>query len=73
MPVAVCNSLGYSPTPVAGLAALAASPLPAVTAGQGNNNDNFRVKTNAIAIFTHNIIHVTDKLALTLGVRGFTQ
>lgn len=45
------------------------SPLPGVTAGQGNNNDNFRVKTNAIALFTHNIINITDTLSLTVGAR----
>lgn len=45
------------------------SPLPGVTAGQGNNNDNFRVKTNAIALFTHNIININDQLSLTLGAR----
>ena len=68
IPVPVCNALGFSPTPVAGLAALAAGPLPGVAAGQGNNND-YRVKTNAFALFTHNIINISDKLSLTLGAR----
>ncbi|MDG5487606.1 TonB-dependent receptor [Sphingomonas sp. BGYR3] len=56
-------------TPIPGLLALATSPLPAAVAGQGNNNDDFRVKTNAVALFTHNIINFTDKLSLTLGAR----
>lgn len=64
---------GTSPIPgiavVPGLAALAAQPLPGASAGQGNNNDDFRVKTNAFAIFTHNIVNITDKLSLTLGAR----
>ncbi|WP_066664114.1 MULTISPECIES: TonB-dependent receptor [unclassified Sphingomonas] len=68
VPVATCNALGYSATPVPGLAALAASPLPGVSAGQGNTND-YRVKTNAFALFTHNIINISDKLSLTLGAR----
>ena len=51
------------------LFALLNSPLPAGTAGQGNNNDEFRVKTQAFAAFTHNIVHVTDDLTLTLGAR----
>lgn len=64
---------GTAPIPgiavVPGLAALAAQPLPGASAGQGNNNDDFRVKTNAFAIFTHNIVNLTDKLSLTLGAR----
>jgi iron complex outermembrane recepter protein len=54
---------------VPGLAALALAPLPAATAGQGNNPDAFRVKTNAFALFTHNIINVTDQFSVTLGAR----
>lgn len=64
---------GTAPIPgiavVPGLAALALQPLPGNVPGQGNNNDDFRVKTNAFALFTHNIVHVTDKLSLTLGAR----
>ncbi|WP_066550047.1 MULTISPECIES: TonB-dependent receptor [unclassified Sphingomonas] len=54
---------------VPGLAALSLAPLPRAAAGQGNNNDDFRVKTDAFAIFTHNIINVTDDLSITLGAR----
>lgn len=54
---------------VPGLAALALSPLPAAAAGQGNNPDFFRVKTDAFAVFTHNIVNLTDRLSLTLGAR----
>ncbi len=69
LPAATCNSIGFSATPVAGLAALATTALPGVTPGQGNNPDNFRVKTDAIALFTHNIVNITDSLSLTLGAR----
>jgi iron complex outermembrane receptor protein len=48
---------------------LMTNPLPGATAGQGNNPDDFRVKTNAFALFTHNIINLTDKLSVTLGAR----
>jgi iron complex outermembrane receptor protein len=51
------------------LFALLTTPLPGNSAGQGNNNDDFRVKTNALALFTHNIINVTDQLSITLGAR----
>lgn len=45
------------------------TPLTGNPAGSGNNNDLFRVKTDAFAIFTHNIVHLSDKLSLTLGAR----
>ncbi|WP_213982456.1 TonB-dependent receptor [Sphingomonas sp. dw_22] len=48
---------------------LMTNPLPGAVPGQGNNPDDFRVKTNAFALFTHNIINVTDKLSVTLGAR----
>ncbi|WP_448657368.1 TonB-dependent receptor [Sphingomonas sp. CJ99] len=48
---------------------LLTNPLPGAQPGQGNNNDDFRVKTNAIALFTHNIFNFTDELSLTLGAR----
>lgn len=51
------------------LFALLNSPLPGGAAGQGNNNDNFRVQTRAFAAFTHNIVNITDQLKLTLGLR----
>lgn len=68
-PGSLCVIPGFPSTPIPGLAALAASPLPGAVAGQGNNPDDFRVKTNAFALFTHNIINVTDKLSVTLGAR----
>ncbi|MDF7774389.1 TonB-dependent receptor [Sphingomonas sp. AOB5] len=68
-PAANCVIPGIPTAVVPGLAALVTSPLPGVTPGQGNNNDNFGVKTNAFALFTHNIINVTDKFAITLGAR----
>lgn len=37
--------------------------------GAGQNNDAWRVKTEGIGIFTHNIINFTDQLSLTLGAR----
>ena len=68
-PSSLCVIPGFPATAIPGLAALAASPLPAAVSGQGNNPDDFRVKTDAIAAFTHNIINITDQLSLTLGAR----
>ncbi len=68
-PSSLCAIPGFPSAPIPGLAALAASPLPGAQPGQGNNNDDFRVKTNAFAAFTHNIINITDSLSLTLGAR----
>ncbi len=68
-PAASCVIPGFPRTPIPGLAALATTPLPGVTPGQGNNDDNFKVKTEAFALFTHNIVNVTDKLSVTLGAR----
>jgi len=45
------------------------APLTGVAPGQGNNNDLFSVDTEAFALFTHNIVNVTDKLSITLGAR----
>lgn len=50
------------------LFALLNSPLPGAQPGQGNSND-YRVQTNAFALFTHNIINITENLSLTLGAR----
>ncbi|MCW3835490.1 TonB-dependent receptor [Sphingomonas canadensis] len=68
-PAGACVIPGFPSAPVPGLAALVTSPLPGVTAGQGNNNDDFSVKTNAFALFTHNIINISDQVSLTLGAR----
>ncbi len=51
----------------AALAAIAA-PLP-TNVGAGQYNDNYTVDTQAIALFTHNIINFSDNLSLTLGLR----
>ncbi|QHL90607.1 TonB-dependent receptor [Sphingomonas changnyeongensis] len=45
------------------------SPFPGTPNGGGQQADNYRVKTNAIALFTHNILSITDDLKLTLGLR----
>jgi iron complex outermembrane recepter protein len=45
------------------------APLPRTPAGAGQQNDAYKVDTEAFAIFTHNIINFTDNLSLTLGLR----
>lgn len=44
-------------------------PLPRTPAGAGQQNDSYKVDTEAFALFTHNIINFTDNLSLTLGLR----
>jgi outer membrane receptor protein involved in Fe transport len=44
--------------------------IPGFQPGQGQNNDNFEQTTNALALFTHNEIAVTDRLTATIGVRA---
>lgn len=44
------------------------TPLPS-NVGAGQNADDYTVKTQAIALFTHNIINFTDNISLTLGLR----
>ena len=44
-------------------------PLPRTPNGAGQQDDAYKVDTQAYALFTHNIINFTDNLALTLGVR----
>jgi len=68
-PSGLCVIPGLSGAPVPGLAALVTNPLPGAVAGQGNNSDDFNVKTQAFALFTHNIINVSDQLSITLGAR----
>lgn len=51
------------------LLALFTSPLPRTPAGAGQTADKYRVDTDAIALFTHNIINFSDDLTLTLGLR----
>ncbi len=74
----------YSPTspgcvaPGVGPATLAGAGGADVAAGfvtlDGINNvgstvDNYRQNSRSVAVFTHNIIHLTEKLDLTLGLR----
>lgn len=68
-PGAGCVIPGFPSAVVPGLLGLATSPLPGAAPGQGNNNDEFQVKTNAFAAFTHNIVNLSDRLKLTLGAR----
>ncbi len=53
---------------IPGSAAQFATPLPS-NVGAGQNNDDYTVDTNAFALFTHNIVQLTDQLSLTLGLR----
>ena len=43
--------------------------LPSTPAGSGQQADRYTVDTEAFALFTHNIINVTDNVSLTLGLR----
>ncbi len=43
--------------------------IPGFQEGQGQTSDDFKQTTNAIALFTHNEIAITDKLTATLGAR----
>lgn len=66
--------LGYI-DPATGAPALPAAPgavpffVPGLADGAGQNNDDFEVTTNAVALFTHNEIGLTDKLTATIGAR----
>lgn len=51
------------------IAALLTSPLPGAAEGDGQQADRFEVDTFAFAPFTHNIIDVTERLRLTVGLR----
>lgn len=68
-PSSLCVVPGLPTAAIPGMAALVTQPLPGAVSGQGNNPDLFNVKTNAFALFTHNIIHISDTLSLTLGAR----
>ena len=48
---------------------LAGPPLPRTPAGAGQQADRYTVDTQAFALFTHNIINITDNVSLTLGLR----
>ncbi len=51
------------------LFALFNSPLPATPNGAGQVADNYQIDTQAFAIFTHNIFHISDNIDLTVGLR----
>jgi outer membrane receptor protein involved in Fe transport len=44
-------------------------PIPRTPDGAGQQADRYKVDTQAFALFTHNIINITDNLSLTLGLR----
>jgi iron complex outermembrane recepter protein len=52
-------------------AALASRPaiIPLYAAGDGDQVRRFDLETNGWSVFTHNIWNVTDRLAMTLGLR----
>lgn len=43
--------------------------LPNITAGMGQQADNWNVETNTVALFTHNEISLSDNLVWTVGLR----
>ncbi|MEP7348646.1 MAG: TonB-dependent receptor [Sphingorhabdus sp.] len=45
------------------------TPFPATPAGAGQVADNYKVDTEAYALFTHNIINFNDNISLTVGLR----
>ncbi|MEO8723714.1 MAG: TonB-dependent receptor plug domain-containing protein, partial [Sphingobium sp.] len=64
----------------AGVAALIAGGVPAplqpafnallnIPVGTGDTNSRYFQKSRSWAVFTHNIVHITDRLDLTLGLR----
>lgn len=75
----VINGLSRSPTLLTGVQlfgtlgplvpVFGGVPLPRTPAGAGQQNDAYKVDTQAFAAFTHNIINFTDNLSLTLGLR----
>lgn len=44
-------------------------PIPRTPEGAGQQADRYTVDTEAFALFTHNIINITDNVSLTLGLR----
>ncbi|WP_343518973.1 TonB-dependent receptor [Sphingomonas sp.] len=44
-------------------------PIPRTPDGAGQQADRYTVDTEAFAVFTHNIINITDNVSLTLGLR----
>ncbi|MFC4698973.1 TonB-dependent receptor [Glaciecola siphonariae] len=44
-------------------------PVPSSVEGNGQADDNYSVDTQSIALFTHNVINVSDNFSITAGIR----
>jgi outer membrane receptor protein involved in Fe transport len=55
------------------LLALFNSPIPGAPAGAGQVADRYTIDTEAFALFTHNLINLSDDLTLTVGLRYNTE
>lgn len=76
VPVGVPPILGVVTNPATGAPVInpaTGTPIPIFVPetppGAGQNNDEFSVETEAIALFTHNEITLSDPLTLTVGAR----
>ena len=76
--VPLFGQVAFSQLPPAQQAAILANPgvrdtflqpIPRTPDGAGQQADRYKVDTQAFALFTHNIINITDNLSLTLGLR----
>tara|TARA_R110000782_G_scaffold268689_1_gene365507 strand:+ start:40871 stop:43666 length:2796 start_codon:yes stop_codon:yes gene_type:complete len=74
-PYSLCGSNAGVSALIAGLPAAQQPLAPALTAllnipgGSGDTDSRYYQKSENWALFTHNIVHITDKLDLTLGLR----
>jgi len=64
-----CPSLTTFPGYDAVLSSVVGAPVEALAGGTGVAQDRFRQNSRNFAIFTHNIISITDLVDLTLGAR----
>jgi iron complex outermembrane receptor protein len=62
--IAAIPGIGANPILRGGLQALAS-----ITGGTGDVDSRYFQRSENYAVFTHNIVHLTDRLDLTLGVR----
>jgi iron complex outermembrane recepter protein len=62
-PLQLYGTLGPAVPLVGGVA------LPRTPSGSGQQSDRYTVDTEALALFTHNIINFNDNISLTLGLR----